>query len=451
MKIVFLIEKNNYYRNFLPLIKEGIKRGHSIECWHNYSKSRTGQKWYSFPEVAYAPSIDEGQQIKVEAFYGSKDLLVKLKTASDIDAVISLHAPDYYLEPAVLKNLPIQWISLLAFCDILFEQNNHPEGEKQLNSGMLFLYTRFWLDKGREFLQRFRPQRKYLLEDAYSEYFFLGLPEFDAFNGIDPVAVRKKYRIPEDKDILLYLPFPYNNRAHNSGWEMGFCGIFTDTAVSSEGTLMHHKKNSLFEGLKHKTKCLYNIAKDPLSWECIFKGVNEPNVFKSVKKFCEGNNLYLVVKPRLKFPVPEIIKKEADLLIWDDEKSLNPPVLKELLSVARMTVSFYSYSVLSSVFAKVFHLNVGLSKGFSFRDDAGWFWMPEGENSIFNYKGACESWEASKLIRRLKNMSLDRFKMDPAARAGYVDKFIGRDDFNSSAYFFNALEDRLYAKEKLNK
>ena len=46
---------------------------------------------------------------------------------------------------------------------------------------------------------------------------------------------------------------------------------------------------------------------------------NELNVIKSIRKFCDLNNYEFIVKPRLKFPYINKLKKYADKVIFDDE------------------------------------------------------------------------------------------------------------------------------------
>ena len=55
MKIVFIIKRLVYYRYFAPLINEGLKNNHSIECWHDYMHPKTGPKGYHFPSLDNSP------------------------------------------------------------------------------------------------------------------------------------------------------------------------------------------------------------------------------------------------------------------------------------------------------------------------------------------------------------------------------------------------------------
>ena len=43
MKIVFLIEKINYYKFYYSIIKEALVRGVKVECW-NYNKTGKDKK-----------------------------------------------------------------------------------------------------------------------------------------------------------------------------------------------------------------------------------------------------------------------------------------------------------------------------------------------------------------------------------------------------------------------
>ena len=49
LKIKKFLKKNNFYKFLASLIEEGLKRGHTIECWHDYIQPREGMKYYLFP------------------------------------------------------------------------------------------------------------------------------------------------------------------------------------------------------------------------------------------------------------------------------------------------------------------------------------------------------------------------------------------------------------------
>lgn len=441
MKVVFLVFRTNFYRYFSPLIQEGLNRGYDIECWHDYSASRQGSRWYSFPDSKDAPVFNSGSLLQTKEFYGTLDLEKKLLHANDIDVVICIRTPNYYLSHDFLRlmpSLPFRWVTLMGNPpDSFFELAHLPQ--EKLDYGindLFFVFTETWLARGRDYVEKIAPGRARLLESNIRKIKVIGNPEFDAFKEINPQQVRKKYAIPDNKDVLLYLPFPYANRS-DSAFEMVFCGLLINTALSEDGAYMHNRKRSLANNLAEKSKCMFRILSDYSAWKYLFSGQNERRVFESVCEFARKNNLYLVAKPRLKFPVSEVIKEKSDLMIWDDEKQQNPPILKELLSVSKLTVSFFSFSILSSIAENVFHLNVALPENFF--DGKEGFWCLNKSPSIYNFPGVADNWKIERVIRDLKNFSLNDLVINQKSRADYIKQYIGFDDFCSSRRFFDEL------------
>lgn len=438
MKVIFLVYRLNYYRFFTPLIKEGLRRGYKLECWHDYSQPMTGKKGYSFPDIKNIPSFAGVNQPKVKIFHGNDELVSLLLGDKEIDFVFSIHKPCYRLEKETVERFPFRWAVVMTGADSFFElqqvlQKNPKPNPKEI----FFMYSENWLEKGRVYLKKFYPDFSNFL-DRGMKCIIVGNIEFDAFKEINPNKVRDKYKIPKDKSILLYLPFPYDNRAKNSAWERTFCGMFTNTAKTKNGLYLHNKKMNPVKNFISKAYSLYRISQDRYAWEYWKKGLNEKRVFKAVRDFCDKNNLYLVVKPRLKFPVAEIVKEKADLVAWDDETQQTPPILKELLSVAGLTVSFFSLSVLSSVAADVFHLNVRLPEVF-FKNGGQRFWISDEAGSYFNFAGVCASWRIEDIIDKLGNTPLDTFTIKPDERSKYMEKYFAFDDYNASERVFDAL------------
>lgn len=448
MTVIFLIQRMPCYRHFVPLIQEGLRRGHHVECWHDYSIARGGQKWYSFPDIEAAPMFRGSKQPIFKSYYGITELEKELVLRKDIDAVVSLHPSSYDVGQKAIESSGSCWVYLMQGPDSFFIISMKPRPQSFKTPKDFFaVYSDKWVKMGREYLRNYYPQYSYLLDGEHMDFATIGNPEFDVFGQIDPDSVRNKYGIPKDKHILLYLPFPYNNRSKRSGWEMAFCGLLTNTKISRDGSYLHDKKNNLKEYFFQQAYCFFRILRDPLALEYWMKGVNEGIVFEAVRKFCKKNDLYLVVKPRLKYPIAEPVKRKADLVIWDTERDQNPSALKELLTITKLTVSYFSFSVLLSAYAKVFHLNLA-SPDEMFPDAAHKFWFPSQFPSFFNFPGICESWGIEEVIKKLCDMPLERFKVDPVQRAKYVKEYFTYDDYNSSRRLFEILEKRIVMKEK---
>ncbi len=438
MKIVFLISRLNYYRFFTPLIKEGLRRGLNVECWHDYSQPKTGKKGHSFPEIKKSPVFEGPNQPKMMAFCGNEELSKRLQGDKEIDTVFSIHMPGYEFKRDIINNFHFRWATIMTGADTFFE---FPQAFKEVphthEKEIFFVFSENWIEKGTAYLNKFYPQHsKFLANDVKCE--ITGNAEFDTLSGIDKEAVRKKYGIPEGRSILLYLPFPYDNRAKGSSWERAFCGMFTNTAKTKDGVYLHNRKRNPIQDFMVKAYSLYRIAGDHYARQYWFKGYSEKAVFKACRDFCDKNNLFLVVKPRLKFSVAEIVKNKADLVVWDDETQQDPPVLKELLQLTRMTVSFFSSSVLTSVAAGVYHLNIKLPSVF-FENDRQRFWISDEEGTHFNFKGVCESWNIEDVIKNLRNTPLSDFTISQDGRYKYISKYLGFDDYKSSQRVFDAL------------
>lgn len=443
MKIAFIVYRKSYYRFFVPLIQEGLNRGYEIECWHVYGRQKkSGIKSYTFPDLEDIPEFKhKDDQFKGKIIYGNEGLEKELLMRKDINAIISLHAPNYHLTQKTMESL------LSLYCTAFSGGDSFVELKKILQERLdnrprdiFFVPSEGCLKIGRDYLKRFSPKRSFLLEDRYRKIEVVGTIEFDGFKGIRGEEVRQKYKIPGNKSILLYLPFPFLN---NFSWESAFCGILTNTVQVKDGSYIHDKKKNLTDYLSHKLRCLYRIVKDPAALNCWIKGINEEKVFNAVRDFCDKNNLYLVVKPRLKFPVAEIVKRKADLVVWDTEKQQDPPILKELLCLAKLTISYCSSSVLTSVFANVYHLNISLPDDFFNNDPVEKFWYSYEEPSFYDFGGVCESWRIEDVINNFGKTTLKRFEISPVQRLNYIKEYIGFDDYCASKRFFDSLEKNL--------
>jgi len=97
MKVVFLIFRKNVFRNLAPLIEEGLKRGHYVECWYDYNQPKRGMKAYNFPYIENTPDFSNGNVVS-KVYCGSENLLKKLSEDKEIDIVFSLNS-FYHLFP----------------------------------------------------------------------------------------------------------------------------------------------------------------------------------------------------------------------------------------------------------------------------------------------------------------------------------------------------------------
>ncbi len=449
MRVIFLIARIGYYRYYVPLIREALQRGYAVECWHEYNITKKGAKGFSFPYVKDAPDITvKNKKPEIVSFYGMKELEEKLLKKKDIDIVVSIQLPGCYsgyrIMNKIVERRKFKWITLMSsapdsFIGLVKLLKQRPDYRFD---EPFFIHGRELLKMACNYFKKYYPEYLYIFNKKYINFKVIGTPEFDTFKGINKDEVRKKYKIPQGKSILLYLPFPYTLRNRYSAWDRAFAGFFLNTLMSKDGSYIHNKKNGLFKFILFKTYCLLKIILDKFALKYLILGWTEKSVFKAVRRFADKNNQFMVVKPRMKFPLIEIIKKKADLIIWDTEKQQDPAIMKELLSLAKLTISFSSYSVLTSIFADVYHLNIELPFEF-FIDKAHKFWFPYTRPSIFNFSGVCDSWSIKKVINRLYTTPIKNFSVKSAERKKYIKLFNEYDDYNTSGRFFNYIESYL--------
>jgi len=392
-----------------------------------------------FPNTNLAPDFSGFENTPCyKRYFGKNELFELLQKDIRIDVVVSIHRILTHFEKNISFPSNLWWATILSGPDSFVELALLTSSESHVFKNEIFyVYSSKWIELGTRFINRFYPEKEWLLKHNTVRVETIGNPEFDDFYIICTEAVRKKYCIPPNKQLLLYLPFPYDNRSR-SAYEKAFCGFFTNTLMTKDGAYCHDRLNSLPINLVNKVRHLYSILKDPTAINYFLRRVNEIHVFRSIREFCKKNNLYLVVKPRAKFPVPEAIKSEADSVIWDDENVQNPPVLKELLSISRLCVSYYSYSSFSAVFAGVYHLNIASPDVF-FPHDASKYWFSEKQGSIFNYHGCTTCWTSEEVIKNIVTNPIQNFTLIPEQREKYLNEYNKITNYGSSKLFIDSL------------
>ena len=434
MNLVVLVNRINYFRFFSSVIKEAVKRKHNVKIWILDDKLlRGGSKSNLYPKLENLPEICESLDI---CYLEEECLADRLLNDTDIDYVLSLHFPSYYVDASSLGLLSQKWAMLFTGPDTYFElvMNNANDLTAINNQISIFAYSDYWVDSGKQFIEKYYSEFNKLL--GKFNMVNVGNTEFDGFNQIDDRTIRREYNIPENRGVFLYLPFPCAVRNDKSPWEKMFTN-FLDVELYGETKITTKIKN-----IANRVVSFVQVMTDSNTRKSYVMGLNEKNIFKSIRKFCDNENLYLVVKPRQKFPVSRAILKNADLIVWDDENQQDPPVLKELLSVSSVCFSFFSYSVLSSAFTKVFYINTILPFEF-FTSKMSKFWFSEKINSMFNYKGVSESWEIKDVIKKLPSTKLDDLIVDDIRWKEYANIYLGKSDYCSSNRVVSYLEDKL--------
>ena len=417
MKLAILIFRSPEYRLYAPTIEAALARGWDVECWHDYSQPQTGLKEYQFPSVDSVPVFRHGQPV-VRRYRGKSELRVWLAEMR-ADAVVTGRIDDF--------ELPLPSPRPLCVCHQYFIDSLCLFGAQSLLIwDVLALYSRWWLDWVAEYFEAegLVSDRRTYLAEAAERAAFVGLPELDTARLIDPDEVRRRWGIPAGQPVVVLFPFP-QGVGKAAFWPKAICG-----EPSRLKQIAHVVARRRFE-----------------YWPHVWHGWNDANVVNSLRRFCDRNGAYLLVKSRHKTPVPAYLEALADRCVYDD--SFYPATVLEALSIASLSVSYYSNSVFESVALGVPHLCVTFTSEDYNGAPSSYFsrFYTPAEGGAFQFRGVTTAWSIPETLRRLPHKTLDDFVMDQEARARYIHRFLTHDEGDGGVRTVDAIEHALRRAE----
>ncbi len=419
MRIAFVITRKPSYRIYAPTIEAALARGWAVECWHDYSQPRTGLKGYLFPAIESAPRFRNGSPL-MKTYQGASELTAWLG-GMQADAVVASGIDAFALPlPATRPLLVCQQflIDSLAWAG--------PDGV--LAWDLLALYSRWWLDWSAQYFaaEGLLTDTNGYLTAAAARSRFVGLPELDAARLIDSAEVRRRWGIPAGKPVVVLFPFP-QGVGKASFWPRSICA--EPSRLKQLANLALHRR---LEYLRD-----------------VWRGWNDRNVVRALRKFCDRQGAHLVVKSREKTPVPDYTTALADHCVYDD--SHYPATVLEALSIASLSVSYYSNSVFESALLGVPHLCVTYSAEDYNGSASNFFSMfyTAAEGSAFQFGGVSTAWSIAETLQRLPETALDDFTMDREAHARYVEKFLTHDSGDGGIRTIDAIERAFQQTDRL--
>ena len=243
------------------------------------------------------------------------------------------------------------------------------------------------------------------------------MPELDAVRRIDPEEVRRRLGLPRDRPIVLYLSFPLASNPPTF-W---LRGVFTPS------TRLGQAARTLLAG---RTEY----------WPDVREGLNDRRLVEAVRHFCDRTGAALVVKSRLKDPIPRYTLRRADRALYD--LSHYPPTILELLSVASLCVHFYSTTVLEAVYCGVPSLCLAPHRRSPWarprlHRSSCTTSSPAGSTTGPASRTACRSARHSTGSPAGASQTS---RWSARARAEYVERFLGFDDSRSSGRLLDLAE-----------
>jgi hypothetical protein len=130
--------------------------------------------------------------------------------------------------------------------------------------------------------------------------------------------------------------------------------------------------------------------------------------------------------------VPGYLKRAADVIV-DDFGTHYPPAILELMKTASLCIHSFSTVAYEAAYAGVPSVCVtadGEDLGFwpIWRE---WF-LSDAPGTSFNFRGVTYPIPVAGIVGDFARRRLADFPLEPAARAQYLEKFVGADDGKAS-------------------
>lgn len=406
MKIGFLVERNNYFRIFGPVIDRALERGHQVFCLHDYSQPKTGPKYYQFPHINQTPNFQNGQGVSLE-FIG-QDALFEQIIKNNIQVVVSL---DFLEKDQILyeklKERGIFWTALQCG----FDSGPH-SGERLFLPDRFFVYSEFWLEWMYFYLKKIGKTNKENFKDFQENLKNIVKPVgfwmVEGFDSLKKDEIKKSWGISEGKKVVLLLPFPFGSSVDKYWTKFVFgmnCPFWQKIILRSLSFIGEISKNDLGRFLQQ-----------------VKNRQNDICLMKSIRNFCDKNNAVLLVKCRKKDPAKNYLVEVADKVLYDE--NFYPSTTTQCLRVADLCISFYSMATLEGVACSVPHTCIAPDSR-DWQDIQGVLWQTifEKAKCIYDFPGVSYLRTIYEIINSLPNQTLIDFSFDKGKQVQYLQKF----------------------------
>jgi len=433
LKIIFLIEARQSYRYLSSLIEGALTDRHLVEVWHYCFSVK------SIP-IYKSPFFDKQiNNLKFRAVRGIPDLESQISSCKEVDYFVSLNPVPFQLTKDTYQKINNKWCviqhgidsyatawhwGLFDYdCDLLQKYGRH-----------YFSYTESFHNLCVDWLKKYATPSEpynyqfYTSSDTTPHEIGCTMGDFDSHDSADLDKIRTKYGVPHNKKICIYLPFPFYParakyvRGGSYAWESAFSGIFTSSEDNNPGQKKRLK--SYFVNISRRLLYLSKVLCDKEARRWLFNRWNEPSVIKEVKRFCDANDLFLVVKPRKKFLSTKKVSIIADLVIDDDELQYHPSKLQEIFRISSISIGYQSTAVFESILYNVPFINIEMPKSFFNYEDARIEIHSCRDGGIYNYKGVSYNVKIPELLNTLGDDPLAKYEISSRARENYIREYL---------------------------
>ena len=325
MKAAIMVARSPEYRLLGPVVDAALARGWSVDCLHDYGQPRAGLKGYQFPSMETAPRFFNGQPGFQS--YANPSQLRDVLEHEGFDVLISAATAQSHGQ--VPAQRPGKWVSLQYLVDSIISHTP----EQLLAADVVGFYSEWWIRWASQYYESRGqiPDQATFTRRWQEKAAFIGLPELDASRQIDPAEVRRRWGIPAGQPVVVLLPF---------GQGIGRAAFWP---------------RRIFGEPSRFKQALHVLAARRFEfWPDVLRGQTDARVVQALRAFCDRNGAYLLVKSRQKTPIPAYTEALADKCMYDE--CYYPATILEALSIASLSVGYYTGTVLEAIPLGVPHL-----------------------------------------------------------------------------------------------
>jgi hypothetical protein len=430
MKLIFPILRLNWYRVVASTIDQALSDGHTVECWHHSG----GNHWpNNRPDRSRIPAFRHGA-VLVRDFEDDAAFMALCDEHSP-DAILSISLVWNSLLDAWMRRSPRPaWVLLatndslascnrpeqLAACDLIALRSPHEreclvEDHTADLGPILEELRRHPQRHGRLYADlfparaagRWTPDMVRLFRDRSV---CTGYPLLDTVRDIDTDALRSRWGIPAGQPVVGCLASPYGS-VMGAPWEKGF--------------VSRNPLGRLFWSLRERGPAGLRVPP------------NEAEVMRALRRFCDANNAFLLLKMRHSQSADPLMNRVADRILG--EESHYPHTAVEMAALAQPVFGFFTTGAPEAVAAK--HAFVDLRIPGYNRDM--WERAASMFVGMFDHPGVSRSLEAREWIAKAPKMRIEDFQCAPDALAAYNLRFCGPMDGKHSARVIAAVRNHL--------
>lgn len=415
-KVVFIIYRTNEFKYLSSTINAFFKKKIPIELLFISDQNKKSFKYYLDPKKLNTPLINK---IPKKYFYNVNDLqdffIKDIENISLIFSLVFLSKSRFLIDENFLRLVRNKWCVINHGTDN-YAQIKDEQTDYNYNP-IFFADTKYYIRFGKKWVQKFVKKKNILLSKKII-FKIVG----------NSMYSREIFKIKKNtkSNKLIYLPYPYLKERYNSdfSFQAAFVGQFINMYLFYR---KFHKSSILYAFKAQISHWIINSIELIKNFKLIKKYYyhqNELQVVKTISKFCKKNNLQFIIKPRLKFPFPNVYNKFADKIIYDDESKQFPSILQKEIAESKIVIGSNSSAIYETAMFNKLSINIEAPK-IAFNSNSSRSLFTFLPNTEWNFKKVVLNFKINEFIEKFDNMRVEDLRLDRTQHKKYLKKFCG--------------------------